>query len=162
MLMAKTWNQLIADVLPDVQEIFPWELEKKPGNDMLLVDIREPAEYQAMHIKGSINAPRGILEQCSEWEYEETIPALARAKDQKIVLLCRSGNRSILAAHTLQRMGFKQVYSLKTGLRGWNDFERPLVDQYGQEVDIETADNYFTTRVRDDQRHPLKIHKYNT
>jgi rhodanese-related sulfurtransferase len=37
------------------------------------------------------------------------------------VLICRSGNRSVLAALTMQQMGFENVRSLKLGIKGWND-----------------------------------------
>jgi len=41
---------------------------------------------------------------------------------------------------------------LKTGLRGWNDFEQPLVDGNDQEVDIEQLDDYFTPKLSPAQR----------
>ena len=151
----KTYNQLIADALPGIIEKFPWDIQALQAEDLLLVDIREPYEFEAMRIEGSINAPRGILEQCCEWDYEETIPELTSARDKKILLVCRSGNRSILAAAVMQLLGFTQVFSLKTGLRGWNDYELPLVNSKAQIIDIETADDYFISRVRDDQKIPV-------
>jgi hypothetical protein len=51
-------------------------------------------------------------------------------------------------------MGFKNVVSLKTGLRGWNDFELPLVDQACQPVAIEEGDAYLANKVLPDQRRP--------
>jgi len=107
-----------------------------------------------MHIKGSINVPRGILEQSCEWDYEETIPKLVCCRTQEIVVICRSGYRSVLAAFTMQLMGYTNVHSLKTGLRGWNDYELPMANMHEQAVDLETADDYFTARLRDDQKSP--------
>lgn len=150
----KTYNQLIEDTLPHIREIFPWDMQEKIDDKLLVVDIREPHEYQAMHIEGSINAPRGILEQCSEWDYEETIPELVQARERNVVVVCRSGNRSVLAAYTLQQLGFRHVYSLKTGLRGWNDYELPLVGPDDRPVDTGTADEYFTSRVKPEQLRP--------
>lgn len=150
----KTYNQLIAEILPEISEMFPWDAEDPKAQNILVVDIREPNEFEAMHITDSINAPRGILEQCCEWDFEETIPDLVRAREKKILLVCRSGNRSIMAASIMQKMGFEHVFSLKTGLRGWNDYELPLVNIQQQAVEIESADHYFTTRVRDDQLSP--------
>jgi hypothetical protein len=43
---------------------------------------------------------------------------------------------------------------MKTGLRGWNDYELPLENDEGRIVPVEYADEYFTTRLRPDQRHP--------
>ena len=84
-----------------------------------------------MRIPGSMSVPRGILESACEWEYEETIPALVQAREREVVVVCRSGYRSVLAAHSMQVLGYQNVVSLKTGLRGWKDYEQPLVDQAG-------------------------------
>lgn len=51
-------------------------------------------------------------------------------------------------------LGFENVVSLKTGLRGWNDYEQPLVNVEGQAVDIDDADDYFTPNLREDQLSP--------
>jgi rhodanese-related sulfurtransferase len=107
-----------------------------------------------MHIAGSISVPRGILESACEWEYEETIPALVQAREREVVVVCRSGYRSVLAAHSMQVLGYQNVVSLKTGLRGWKDYEQPLVDRSGDAVDLDEADVYFSPRIRDDQMRP--------
>jgi hypothetical protein len=54
----------------------------------------------------------------------------------------------------MQRMGFAAVASLRTGVRGWNDFELPLVDAAGAGVDADTAEPLLASRVRADQRRP--------
>ena len=152
----KTLKDLVEDILPQIKELFPWDLEEHiaENKDILLVDITEPREFDILHIEGSINVPRGILEASADWNYEDTLPELAAARDREVVLICRSGNRSALAAFTLQIMGFKSVTSLKTGLRGWNDFELPLVDGDGNPVDIDDADDYFSKGPRPDQMEP--------
>lgn len=152
----KQYRQLVQDILPQITEIFPWNLEEKlnNGEQPVLVDIREPYEYEAMHIEGSVNVPRGILESACDWGYQETLPELARARDREVVLMCKSGNRSALAAKVLQDMGYSAVMSLKTGLRGWNDYEQPLVDTNGDPVDIDDAETYFTDRVSEEQMGP--------
>lgn len=154
----KHYTDLVAECLNEVEELFPWDLtERMEDNpELLLLDVREPYEFDAMHIDGAINAPRGILESCCEYDYEETIPELAAAREREIVVICRSGYRSVLAAHTMQRMGYKNVASLKTGMRGWNDFEQPMIDAQDQEVDIDAADDYFTTKLRPEQQRPSK------
>jgi hypothetical protein len=48
------------------------------------------------------------------------------------------------------------VKSLKTGLRGWNDYEQPLVDAQGRPVDIDDADALFATRLRPEQIDPRR------
>jgi rhodanese-related sulfurtransferase len=152
----KNFLDLIKGCLTDVREIMPWDLETRlqENPDILIVDVREPYEFDAMHISGSINVPRGILESACEWEYEETVPSLVQARDREVVVVCRSGYRSILATHSMQVLGYRNVVSLQTGLRGWKDYEQPLVDQAGNGVDLDDADLYFAPRLRDDQMRP--------
>ncbi|MES9974948.1 rhodanese-like domain-containing protein [Candidatus Thiodiazotropha sp. LNASS1] len=152
----KNFLNLISDSLTDVKEIMPWDLEERmqdnPG--LLIVDVREPYEYDAMHIEGSLAVPRGILESACEWDYEETVPELVNARQREIIVVCRSGYRSVLAAYSMHVLGYENVVSLKTGLRGWNDYEQPLVDKLGKAVEIEQADDYFTPKLREEQLRP--------
>jgi rhodanese-related sulfurtransferase len=150
--------ELIATCLSDVREVMPWDLEERiqENPELLIVDVREPGEFDAMHIRGSLSVPRGVLESAAEWDYEETEPELVQARDREVVVVCRSGYRSVLAAHSLQVLGFKDVVSLKTGLRGWKDYEQPLEDREGNPVDLDDADEYFTTHLREDQIDPSK------
>ena len=149
----KTFNELVNQSLENVEELFPWDLEEElqtnPG--LLVLDIREPYEFDAMHIEGALNVPRGVLESACEYNYEETVPELAEARDRDIVVICRSGKRSVLAADVMQQMGFQRVRSLKTGLRGWSDYEQDMVDRNGQLVDEDTAIDYFTPKLRPEQ-----------
>lgn len=152
----KHFTDLIADALPEVDELFPWDLEEKleEASDLILLDVREPNEFDALHIQGSLNVPRGILESACDWDYDETEPVLASGREREIIVICRSGNRSVLAAHTMQRMGFKHVSSLKTGIRGWNDAEQPLYNIEGEQVDIDDADEILASKLRPEQRRP--------
>jgi rhodanese-related sulfurtransferase len=147
------FTDLVETCLRRVPEIFPWDLADKLDTDesILILDVREKYEFDAGHIEGSMHVPRGILETACEYGYEETVPELVRARDREIVVVCRSGNRSVLAADTMQRMGYNDVKSLKTGLRGWNDDEQPLVDSKGQAVAIEQMDDYFAPKVSAEQ-----------
>ncbi|MBF0254966.1 MAG: rhodanese-like domain-containing protein [Gammaproteobacteria bacterium] len=152
----KRFLQLIRECLTDVRELMPWDLEERidANPDLLILDVREPDEFAAMHIQGSINVPRGVLESACEWDYEETLPELVRARQREIVVVCRSGYRSALAAHSMQVLGYKNVTSLQTGLRGWKDYDQPLIDQQGADVDLDLADDYFTAKLREDQQRP--------
>ena len=154
----KTFAELVRDLQHAVQEVFPWDIEERinEGDVPIILDVREESEYAAMHIADSLNVPRGILETACEYDYEETVKELVEARDRDIVVVCRSGNRSVLAAHTMQLMGYTRVSSMKTGLRGWNDYELQLVNSAGQAVPVEEADEFFTTRLRPDQESPKK------
>ena len=152
----KRFVDFIAECLPHIRELFPWDLDRfrQENPQVLLIDTREPYEFAAGRIAGSINVPRGILETACEYGYEETVPELVQARDQPVVVICRSGNRSALAAWVMQQMGYRDVYSLKTGLRGWNDYELPLEKDDGSPLDMDEADAYFTPRVRPEQLPP--------
>ena len=152
----KRFAELVAECLPNINEVFPWDVEEKLAGDTppLILDVCEPGEFSAMHIQGSLHVPRGILESACEYGYEETVGVLAEAREREVVVVCRSGNRSALAALTMEMMGFKKVSSLKTGLRGWNDYELPLVDGTGQTVSLHWSDEYFTARLRPEQEKP--------
>lgn len=149
-------SELLESCRKQIREIMPWHLadmlNASPGP--LVVDVREPAEFAAMHIPGSLNVPRGVLETACEWDYEDTVPELVAARDRDVVVVCRSGRRSAFATATMQQLGYDRVVNLKTGLRGWNDYEEPLVDSSGAPVDPGAADGFFLSRVRPDQRAP--------
>lgn len=153
----KTYDDLVAEALTRVKEIMPWDLSRElAGNKQpILLDIREPAEFAMVHIPGSLNVPRGVLEQSCEWDYDETVPALAGGREREIIVVCRSGKRSALAADVLLRMGFTNVVSLKTGVRGCNDTEQPLVDANNNPVDADAVDELLASRVRSEQRKPI-------
>lgn len=156
----KRYGELLADALARVREIMPWDLRDRlaAGGDLIVLDVREPAEFEAAHIAGSINVPRGVLEQACEWDYDETVPELACGRERPIVVVCRSGHRSVLAADVLQTLGFSDVMSLKTGVRGWNDFEQPLVNAAGMTLDTDSAERLLAPRVRPEQRRPAQAH----
>jgi len=151
--MSKTFNELIVDALTEIDEVFPWDLEdfleKQP--ETLLLDIREPEEFDGAHLKNSIHVPRGILEQACEWDYAETVPELVNARERPVLVICRSGNRSVLAALTMKMMGYNNLTSLKMGVKGCNDSDIALFNKAGDEADPDWADTFFNPEIRDDQ-----------
>lgn len=155
-MTTKTFKAMIADTLPQIQELFPWDVEEflEQSPDALIVDIRENDEVATGTIKGSLHVPRGILESACDWGYSDTVPELVQARGRAVLLVCRSGNRSAIAALTLQIMGYTQVYSLKTGIRGWNDDEMPLYDSNDQLVDVDLTEELLSPPVRADQLGP--------
>lgn len=148
---------LIAEARERVSEIMPWDLSRSlaTGKKPILLDVREPVEFDKLKIPGSINVPRGVLEQSCEWDFDETVPELAKSRGQEIVVICRSGNRSVLAADMMMRMGFSSVVSLKTGIKGWNDYEQILTDASGALVDVDTAEAILAPQLKQEQRKPV-------
>ena len=153
------YDDLVAEALARVKEIMPWDLGRSlaAGNKPVLLDVREPAEFALLRIPGLINVPRGVLEQSCEWDYDETVPELAAGREREIVVICRSGKSSVLAADMMLRLGYTKVVSLKTGMRGWNDFEQPLVDGADEALDADAAEVLLAPRVRPEQRKPKSL-----
>lgn len=81
--------------------------------NITLVDTREESEFAAGHIDGAILLPRGVLE-FKLGQY----PELAD-RSRTILIYCRSGGRSALAAQTLQQLGYTQVLSMAGGYEAW-------------------------------------------
>jgi rhodanese-related sulfurtransferase len=99
------------------------ELER---TDVVLIDVREPTETAAEGmIPGAIHAPRGMLEFHAEPTSPYHLDALE--PDRRIILYCKSGGRSALAAATLQAMGFGDVAHLDGGVNAWLQAQRPTV-----------------------------------
>src|SRR5919202_5234666 len=81
------------------------------GDEVVLLDVREPEEVRAGSIEGAVTIPRGFL----EFQAAEHLPQT----DTDIVVYCASGARSLLAAQVLRVMGYTQVASLAGGMTRW-------------------------------------------
>ncbi|MDH5710696.1 MAG: rhodanese-like domain-containing protein [Gammaproteobacteria bacterium] len=152
----KKFMDLVAEAREYVEELFPWDVDEliKKNNGALILDIREECEFSAYHIEHTMLVPRGILETACEEDYEDSVPELIAARDREIVLICRSGNRSLLAARTMQVMGYNNVKSMKTGLRGWNDYELPLRNIRKEILDPEDVDEMLNAGFCSQLMHP--------
>lgn len=80
----------------------------------LILDVRESAEYQVGHLPQAINVPRGVL------EFKVGNHPQLQNPQQPILIYCKNGGRSTLAALTLKQMGFNQVEMLVGGFDGWS------------------------------------------
>jgi rhodanese-related sulfurtransferase len=80
--------------------------------------VREPDEYAAGRVPGARNVPRGFLEVRADLDHPKRDAWLAD-RQRPLVLYCGGGNRSALAAQTLQEMGFARVVSMAEGWSGW-------------------------------------------
>jgi rhodanese-related sulfurtransferase len=125
----KTAQQLVAQAKAVIKEVSINELNAALTADAetVLVDVREPAEFAQQHITGAVNYPRGVLEMNIHNHPKVAASgcapemALAQLAQSPLYLICRSGARSALAAESLQRMGFSQVYSVAGGMQAWLD-----------------------------------------
>jgi sulfur-carrier protein adenylyltransferase/sulfurtransferase len=112
------FKQLVDEVKRDITEIPAQALRQmqEANEKFLLIDVRQPEDWQQGVIPGAVKLSRGVL--------ELNIDQLTTDKERKIVVYCNGGSCSALAAHSLQRMGFRNVHSLAGGYNGWKASER--------------------------------------
>jgi hypothetical protein len=79
------------------------------------------------------------------------VPELSEAREREIILICRSGKRSVIAADVMRQLGYRNVKSLKTGMRAWSDYEQEMVDANDKVVDEDSAIDYFTPKLKPEQ-----------
>lgn len=100
-----------------IRQITPAELsemisgQKAPSakERPLFVDVREPHEYKGGHIQQTKNIPLSSFR-----KRIREIPT-----DRTVVLVCRSGNRSMQAARILKGQGYKDIVNVRSGMSGW-------------------------------------------
>ena len=104
-----------------ISEITPAELKAKldAKEDLLLVDVREPAEFEHGHIAGAHLVPRGILEAAADTSYPKHYAPLSGARERQLVVYCATSGRSAMAAAVLQMMGFRNVLNMEGGYTRW-------------------------------------------
>jgi rhodanese-related sulfurtransferase len=88
------------------------------GEAGLLIDVREESEFAAGHAVGAIHLGRGIIERDIEHHVAD--------RAQRLVLYCGGGYRSVLAAESIQKMGYTNAISLDGGWRIWNEAGMPV------------------------------------
>jgi len=84
----------------------------------LVLDVREEAEFSTGHIRGA--------KLITLLKLKDRVGELERYRDQPIVVVCRSGNRSATASALLGNREFRQVYSLAGGMMAWQKADLPL------------------------------------
>src|ERR671937_253392 len=116
--------ELIRQIKEQIKEVDPREVHdllSNGGNGYVLVDVREQHEFEESHLPGAKHVPRGHL--------ESRIEGAAPDKTQRVITYCASGNRSALAAKTMQDLlGYEKVESMRGGITLWKD--------RGYEVDV--------------------------
>ena len=108
----KSGMDLINDAKTRIREVTPAEVRemRARGESAVYLDVREPNEWNLGHLPGAMHIPRGTL----ETKVEAVVP-----RDRKVVIYCAGGNRSALAADTMQQMGYTDVVSMSGGFTGW-------------------------------------------
>ena len=106
-----------------MQEITATELKQRidQGDDIQIIDVREPNEYQIARIPDSVHIPLGqVINRMSEID-----------PDRETVVHCKMGGRSARAIEALTRAGFKgNLTNLKGGITAWSNEVDPSVPKY--------------------------------
>ena len=109
---------VVAKTKATIKECSVRDVHQCIGAGTIIIDIREPAEFERGHRPGSLHIPRGVLE-------FEILPALGRCnlavspEECDIILYCGTGGRSALAAKSMDDMGFRNVRSMDGGIVAW-------------------------------------------
>ncbi len=110
--------QLVAEVMPRVQEISVDKTLERVEKGAVLIDVREDSEFDAAHAAGARHMGRGIIER----DIVQAFPD----KETELILYCGGGYRSALAADMLQKMGYTKVWSMAGGWTAWKASGGPV------------------------------------
>jgi len=92
------------------------------GEDLLLLDVRQPEEFSRARIEGAVLVPLG--------ELESRIGDLAAWRERRVVVTCHHGMRSLRGAEILRQSGFARIESLAGGIEAWSLTVDPSVPRY--------------------------------
>ncbi|MBT3746047.1 MAG: molybdopterin-synthase adenylyltransferase MoeB [Acidimicrobiales bacterium] len=108
-----SFRDLLQAAKSRIQETDPAGAEALIAEGYLLLDVREPDEFEQGAIPGSMHIPRGNLEPGIEGRLPD--------HDQPLVVMCAGGVRSAFAVDTLNQMGYTNVVSMDGGFNRWKD-----------------------------------------
>lgn len=126
--MGSTAEEMVEHSIENSRSIDSDELMELMTSDEIytVVDVRQATEHYYGYIPGSVLLPRGSLEfRIGSQEFWDSQGLYKPENNEKIILYCKKGSRSALAAHTLQDLGYSNVYWLEGG---WKDWELTFPD----------------------------------
>ena len=83
----------------------------------VLIDVSEPAEYAAGHVKGARSVPLAQIDASNELPKNKALP---------LVVVCPTGTRAARAVSTLKKLGFENAQALAGGLAAWREANLPV------------------------------------
>lgn len=118
----KNAHDLVAEAKALIREVSLEQADAAIRDAAALIDVREPEEFQAGHLPGAMNIPRGVL------EFRLSAMPELEARDLPLLIYCKTSGRAALAARSLQEMGYLQVQSLAGGFDAWQAAGKPLIE----------------------------------
>jgi rhodanese-related sulfurtransferase len=119
--MATQFEQMVEQARRNVREVSPAEAREMLNAEAggVIVDVREVNEWDLGHIPGAVNVPLGQLGSRADASSPNADSELTGRADALIVTQCATGKRSILAADLLQKLGYRNVVSMRGGFVSW-------------------------------------------
>jgi rhodanese-related sulfurtransferase len=128
--MALTLAEMVGIARSGAREISPAQAADADNRERLdlIVDVREPAEYEEGHVPHAVNIPRGLLELRADPASPGADADLSADRSARILVYCTRGPgaRSLFAAQTLRSMGYEHVEVLHGGLVAWAEAGLPV------------------------------------
>ena len=117
---AKGFLSLVEEALKNIPEVDVHQIKDRldKGDKVNLLDVREDNEWNLGRIPTAIHLGKGII--------ERDIESVAKNREMELILYCQGGFRSALAAESLKKMGYKNVYSMSGGFSIWAGNEFPI------------------------------------
>lgn len=114
---SKEFENLVASIMPNIREVTVAETLERQKNEAILIDVREDNEWEMGYATGAVHIGRGVIERDIVDKYPD--------KETELILYCGGGYRSALSAYNLQKMGYRNVYSMKGGWSAWQEADAP-------------------------------------
>jgi molybdopterin/thiamine biosynthesis adenylyltransferase/rhodanese-related sulfurtransferase len=109
-----SFRDLLQQTKARIREVDTTEAEARIGRSQpVVLDVREPDEYEQGALPGAVHIPRGHL--------ESQVESRIANKDSEVVVYCAGGTRSAFAADTLQQLGYSNVVSMAGGFNKWKN-----------------------------------------
>jgi rhodanese-related sulfurtransferase len=115
---AKEFLEIAEDARSRVKEISVAESLEKVKDGANLIDVREDNEWNDRHAAGATHVGRGVIERDIVGKFPD--------KSAELILYCGGGYRSALAADNLQKMGYRNVFSMAGGWTAWKEANAPI------------------------------------
>ncbi len=123
-------KDMVAAAKAGIENLTPDDVADELANgDVLLVDIREPAETRDGVIPGAVLAPRGMLEFHADASTPYHLDGFDSAR--RVIVYSAAGSRSALGAIALQQLGYGDVAHLDGGFKAWAQQGRPVETPVG-------------------------------
>ena len=111
--MFKTAHDLVLEAKQEISEVSTDDALQALVSKPLVLDVREPDEFQQGHLPSAINIPRGML------EFRMSQDPTLIDRERNILLYCKTSGRAALAANSLKQLGFSNVHSIAGGFDAW-------------------------------------------